>query len=116
AKGGNAQHHLVAQAVVQQGENIGCAVAFQMHKNGGDNLRVFVVNQFGNGGGFEQVQGVDAVVGRVLRFENVFNDTGCALAAQRLVQHRANVVFGTQRYGHELVGFLAEFFQHAVDV
>ncbi|MOA37973.1 hypothetical protein D3C78_1596170 [compost metagenome] len=81
-----------------------------MHQDRRDDLRVFVADQLGHGVGVQPVQRVDAAAA-VAGFQDVFDQAGRAVAAQRLGQHAADVVVRTQRDGHELVGFLAELFQ-----
>src|SRR5690606_26079506 len=115
AKGGNAQHHVVAQALGQERQYVGGAVAFQVDQNRGDDLRMFVHDQFGNVLGVEPVQCIDAA-GAFTAFQNVFNETGGAIRTKGFIEHGADVLVRTQRDRHELVGFLTEFFQHLVDV
>src|SRR5690606_30083989 len=112
AEGGNAQHDIIAQTVIHQFKHARRAVALQVNQNRGDDLRVFVFDQFGNGARFQQVKSVDAIVGTAFTFQNVFNDAGGPVVAQRLVQNGADILFGAQGNGHELIGFLAEILQH----
>jgi len=63
-QGGDAQHHVVAQAVREMAEDFAGLVAFQVDQDGGDDLRVFVADQLGHGLRIHPLQRFDA--GRIL--------------------------------------------------
>src|SRR5690606_9167946 len=107
AKGGDAQHDVVAQPFGQQRQHVGGAVAFQVHQDRGDDLRMLVHDELGHVLRIEPVQGVDAA-GAVAAFQNVFDEAGGAVGTQCLGEYGTDVFVGTQRDRHELVGFLTE--------
>ena len=47
-----------------------------------------------------------------MRIEYFLDQVGCVVGAERLGQHRADKVVGTQADGRELFGIEAEFFHH----
>ncbi len=115
AEGGDTQHDVIAQAFVEQCQDARGAVAFQVHQYRGDDLRMLVGDELGHAGRFQPIERIDAV-GVVGGIQYVFDQAGGAVGAQGLVEHGTYVVVRTQRNGHELVGFLAKFFQHGIHV
>ena len=111
AEGGDTQHHVVAQALVEQRQNIGCLTPFEVDQNGGDNLRVLVANKIGGALRLHKVERFDPA-GGVARFENIFQQAGGALFAQRLNQHGAQVFVGVDVERGKLLGFLLKLRQH----
>ncbi len=111
AEGGDTQHHIVAQALFEQRQNIGRLTTFEVHKDGGDNLRVLVANKVGGALRFHKVERFDTA-GGIARFQNIFQQAGGTLFAQRLDQHGTQVVVGVDVQRGKLFGFLFKLCQH----
>lgn len=115
AEGGDTQHHVVAQAFVEQGQDVRRLAAFEVHQNGGDDLRVFVADQIGGALRLHKVERFHAG-GGLARFENVFQQAGGALFAQRLDQHRAQVVAGVDAQRRVLLGVVFKLGQYLAEL
>ncbi len=101
----------MAQALVEQRQNIGRLATFEVDKDGGDNLRVLVANKVGGALRFHKVERFDAA-GGIARFENIFQQAGGTLFAQRLDQHGTQVVVGVDVQRRKLFGFVFKLRQH----
>lgn len=84
-EGCDTQHHIVTQTLFEQGQNIGCLTPFEVDKDGGDNLRVLVANKVGGTLRLHKVKRFDPA-GGIARFQNVFQQAGGTLFAQRFDQ------------------------------
>ena len=101
----------MTQTLFEQGQNIGCLTPFEVDKDGGDNLRVLVANKVGGTLRLHKVKRFDPA-GGIARFQNVFQQAGGTLFAQRLDQDGAQVVVGVDVERGKLFGFLLKFRQH----
>ena len=101
----------MAQAFIEQRQNIGRLAAFKMHKNGGDNLRMLVADNIGGALRFHKVERFDAA-GGFAGFENIFQQAGGTLFAQRFDQHRTQVFISVDAQCGKLFSFLLELCQH----
>ena len=111
AEGRDTQHHIVTQAFFEQRQNICRLTAFEVDKDGGDNLRVLVADKVGGTLRLHKVERFDTA-GGIARFQNVFQQAGGTLFAQRLDQHGAQVVVGVDVQRGKLFGFLFKLCQH----
>ncbi|AEW74312.1 hypothetical protein EcWSU1_02881 [Enterobacter ludwigii] len=110
-EGRDTQHHIVTQALFEQRQNIGRLATFEVDKNGGDNLRVLVADKVGGTLRLHKVERLNTA-GGIARFQNVFQQAGGTLFAQRLDQHGAQIVVGVDVERGKLFGFLLKFRQH----
>ena len=110
---GDAQQHVVAQALGELLEDLAGVVELQVHQDGGDDLRVLVLDQVGDGGGVHPLQAFDA--GRVAALQDARDQVGGLVVAQRLGQHGADHAFvnGERR---PLGGELLQFVEHRLDL
>jgi hypothetical protein len=112
--GRHPQHDFVALAFGQLLEHIGRLVIVQVHQNGGDDLGVFVAQQFGHG---QRVHPFQALNARdVAALQDPVNQQCCLVVAQSQFQHRAHIVPGIgdqQTLGSRHAG---EFDHHVVDL
>lgn len=83
AKGGDTQHHVVAQTFIEQRQNIGGLGALQMHQNGGDNLRMLIANQIGGTLRLHKVERFNTA-GGIASFENIFQQAGGTFSPRAL--------------------------------
>src|SRR5690606_20354159 len=104
---GNTGNDVIASALGQQGEYGGRAVALQVHQDGGNDLRVFLADQFGNGRGLQVVQGIDAV-GRGAIFQDVLKQARGTVSAKRAGEDFADVGVRTHRNRQVLFCLFAE--------
>jgi hypothetical protein len=111
-EGGNAQQHIVAQTLGEVLEDLAGLVEFEVHQDGGYDLRMLVANQVGHGGGIHPLQALDA--GRVVARHDAADEAGGAVVAQRLGQHGLDG-FVVDRHGGALGGLLGEFVNHFFD-
>src|SRR5690554_328593 len=111
AEGGNTQHHVVTQLVLEQLQYVGGLVTFKVNQNGSDDLRVLVANHFSDHRGFHQIQRIDTAAAALV-LENVLDQAGGTLAAQRLGQHRADMFAGVEVERDELIGFVMKVEQY----
>ena len=86
-----------------------------MHQDSGDDLRVFVADQIGGALRLHKVERFHAG-GGLARFENVFQQAGGTLFAQRLDQHRTQVVAGVDAQRRVLLGVVFELGQYFAEL
>ncbi len=101
----------MTQTLVEQRQNVGSLTAFEVHQNGRDDLRVLVADKVGGGLRLHKVERFDAA-GGIAGFENVFQQAGGTLFAQRFHQHRTQVVVSVDVERRELFRFRLKFLQH----
>ena len=97
----------MAQTFVEQRQNIGGLAAFEMHQDGGDNLRVFVADKVGGALRLHKVERFNAA-GGIPRFEDIFQQAGGTFFTQRFNQHGTQVFVGVDVE----CGILLKFRQH----
>ncbi|MGY3209749.1 hypothetical protein ACVWVS_003389 [Ewingella americana] len=112
---GDTQHDVVALALVEQRQNVGCLTAFQVHQNGGDDLRMLVADQVGRNLWLHEVEGFHAG-GGFARLENIFQQAGGALFAQGFGQYRTQVLAGVNTQRGVLLGFVFKLAQHVAEL
>ena len=101
----------MTQALFEQRQNIGRLTTFEVNQDGGDNLRVLVANKVCGTLRLHKVERFDPA-GGIARFENVLQQAGGTLFAQRLNQHGAQIVVGVDVERCKLFGFLLKLRQH----
>ncbi len=101
----------MAQTLVEQRQNIGRLTPFEVNQDGGDDLRMLVADKVGSGLRLHKVERFHPA-GGFPRFENIFQQTGGALLAQRTGQHRAQVFVGVQAQRRKLLGIGFELTQY----
>ncbi len=111
AKGGDTQHHVVAQTFIEQRQNIGGLRALQMHQNGGDNLRMLIANQIGGALRLHKVERFNTA-GGIASFENIFQQAGGTFFTQSFDQYRTQIIVGVDIQCGKLFSFLLKFRQH----
>ncbi len=110
-QGGDAQQHVVAQAVGEVLEDLAGLVELQVHQDRGDDLRVLVLDEVGGGGGVHPFEALDA--GGVAALQDARDQVGRLVVAQRLGQHRADVVVGIDMDRRVLLRHAQEFIEDA---
>ncbi|MND77424.1 hypothetical protein D3C80_691050 [compost metagenome] len=110
-EGGDTQHHIVTQTFVEQRQNIGRLRTFEVHKDGGDDLRVLVANKVGGTLRFHKVERFDTA-GGIARFENIFQQAGGSLFAKRFHQNRTQVFVGIDVKRCKLLSFTLKLGQY----
>ena len=111
AKGSDTQHHIVAQTLIEQRQNIGGLGAFQMHQDSGDNLRMFVTNKIGRTLRLHKVERFNTA-GGIAGFENIFQQTGGTLFAKGFHQYRTQIIVSVDIQCGKLFCFLLKLGQH----
>lgn len=111
AERGDTQHHVMAQTLIKQGKNIGSLTTFEVDEDGGDNLRVLVANKVGGTLRFHKVERFDTA-GGIAGFENILQQAGSTLFAERFHQYRTQVVVGVDVQRRKLLCFGFKFLQH----
>ncbi len=101
----------MTQTFVEQRHNIGGLGTLEVDQDGGDDLWMLVANKVGRGLRLHKVERFHAA-GGFARFENVLQQAGGALFAQRPGQHRTQVFVGVQAQRRELLGIRFELTQH----
>ena len=82
-----------------------------MHKDSGDDLRVFVADKVGGALRLHKVERFDAA-GGIARFEDIFQQAGGTLFAEGFDQHRTQVIVGVDVQRRELFRFVLELLQY----
>lgn len=115
AEGGDTQHHVVAQALIELRQNISRLTALEMDQDGGDDLRVFIADQVGGALRLHKVERLHPG-GGFAGFEDILQQAGGTLFAQRFHQHRSQVVAGVNAQGGELFGIVFKFRQDLAEL
>ncbi len=76
---GDAQHHVIAQALSEMIEHFTGVVALQVDQDGGDDLRMFIAHQLSNRLRIHPFQALDAA--GVARAENAVEQRGSLVFA-----------------------------------
>ncbi len=95
-------------------EDFAGVVVFQVHQDGRNDLRVFVLDQVGNRRGIHPLQAFDT--GGLARLQDARDKVRCLVVTERLGQYRTDVVVGVDMNRSMFFGCLQEFVQDALDL
>ncbi|BBG30341.1 DNA-directed RNA polymerase, beta' subunit/160 kD [Zymobacter palmae] len=115
-EGRDAQQDVVTQRAVEQRQYVGRLTTRQMDDDGGDDLRMFVADDFGHHGRFHAVECLNATFFLFLWIENLFHEAVGAVFAQGLEQDRAHMVRRIDAECAVLIHFVVEHVQRFADL
>ncbi|MPN46343.1 hypothetical protein SDC9_193929 [bioreactor metagenome] len=94
-------------------EDFAGVVVFEVDEDGGDDLRVLVLDQVGDGLCVHPLQAFDARGFAAL--QDARDQVGGLVVAERLGQHRADVVIGVYMDGRMFLDVLVKVVEHGLD-
>ncbi len=111
AEGGDTQHDVVTFALVEFAQHVRRLVTFEVDQNGGDDLRVLFADKVEHRLRIHKVERFDAV-GALVGIQQILQQRGGTLFAQRLDQHAAQIIVGVEAERRIFAGVFFKLLQH----